>query len=128
MSSDSERIYPCCDCGKMRSKDEGGTTFSCCDECWDKQYPKDSERKAAEEAYRDAYGISPKENPEFDIFKAGRSSALKELEQIAREAFDVGWYASASFQHPATQEQNVLTKEFQDYWQKKTESKEVGND
>lgn len=29
------RIYPCDGCGKLRSKDEGGTTFTVCDECWD---------------------------------------------------------------------------------------------
>lgn len=33
--SDSDRVYPCRDCGKLRSKDEGGTTFTVCDECWD---------------------------------------------------------------------------------------------
>ena len=37
---DDERIYPCDDCGKMRSKNEGGTTFTVCDECWDKQHGK----------------------------------------------------------------------------------------
>ena len=37
--------YPCNDCGKLRSKAEGGTTFSICDECWDKKYPK--ERKVS---------------------------------------------------------------------------------
>lgn len=30
--------YPCQDCGKLRTKDEGGTTFTVCDECWDKHY------------------------------------------------------------------------------------------
>lgn len=35
------RIYPCADCGKMRSKAEGGTTFTFCDECWDKHYGED---------------------------------------------------------------------------------------
>ncbi len=40
---DADRIYPCDDCGKLRSKDEGGTVFTVCDECWDKHYkPKDS--------------------------------------------------------------------------------------
>ena len=34
------RIYPCDDCGLMRSKAEGGTTFTCCDECWEKHYGK----------------------------------------------------------------------------------------
>lgn len=30
-----ERIYPCSRCGTMRSKAEGGTTFTVCDECYD---------------------------------------------------------------------------------------------
>lgn len=38
--SDDERVYPCADCGVMRSKNEGGTTFTVCDDCWDKHYPK----------------------------------------------------------------------------------------
>jgi hypothetical protein len=33
-------IYACVKCGKMRTKTEGGTTFSVCDECWDKNHPK----------------------------------------------------------------------------------------
>jgi len=40
---DNERIYPCADCGKLRSKAEGGTTFTVCDECWDKKYPPKAE-------------------------------------------------------------------------------------
>lgn len=32
-----ERIYPCDDCGVMRSKAEGGTLFTVCDHCWDKR-------------------------------------------------------------------------------------------
>jgi hypothetical protein len=31
-----EDAYPCTKCGKLRTKDEGGTVFSYCDECWDK--------------------------------------------------------------------------------------------
>lgn len=27
--------YPCAKCGKLRTKDEGGTTFTVCDKCWD---------------------------------------------------------------------------------------------
>lgn len=37
-STDAERIYPCDKCGKLRSKAEGGTCFSLCDECWEKHY------------------------------------------------------------------------------------------
>lgn len=36
--ADSDRIYPCDDCGMMRTKAEGGTTFTVCDACWDKHY------------------------------------------------------------------------------------------
>lgn len=36
-SPDDERIYPCASCGKMRSKNEGGTVFTVCDECWNKE-------------------------------------------------------------------------------------------
>ena len=36
------RIYPCANCGKLRTKDEGGTVFTVCDECWDKHWqPKE---------------------------------------------------------------------------------------
>lgn len=37
---DDDRIYACADCGRMRSKNEGGTTFTVCDECWDKHFAK----------------------------------------------------------------------------------------
>ena len=32
-----EPMYPCADCGKLRTKAEGGTTFTVCDPCWDKR-------------------------------------------------------------------------------------------
>lgn len=28
-------IYPCSECGKPRTRDEGGTVFTVCDSCWD---------------------------------------------------------------------------------------------
>lgn len=34
----NDRIYPCADCGMMRTKDEGGTIFTVCEACWDKHY------------------------------------------------------------------------------------------
>jgi hypothetical protein len=37
-AGDEPRIYPCAVCGVMRTKSEGGTTFTVCDKCWDKQY------------------------------------------------------------------------------------------
>jgi len=38
---DNEEVYPCDDCGKLRSKNQGGTTFTVCDECWDKHHGED---------------------------------------------------------------------------------------
>jgi hypothetical protein len=38
----SEPLYPCQDCGKLRTKSEGGTIFTVCDECWDKNYGGDN--------------------------------------------------------------------------------------
>mgnify|MGYP007031186780 FL=1 len=32
----TDRVYPCNECGTMRTKEEGGTTFTVCDECWEK--------------------------------------------------------------------------------------------
>lgn len=37
-SESTPAAYPCADCGKLRTKDEGGTTFTVCDECWDKHH------------------------------------------------------------------------------------------
>ena len=30
-----ENVYPCSKCGAPRTKAEGGTTFTVCDDCWD---------------------------------------------------------------------------------------------
>jgi len=35
-NNDDDRVYPCAKCGTLRSKNEGGTTFTVCDECWNK--------------------------------------------------------------------------------------------
>ena len=34
-----EKLYPCSDCGILRTKAEGGTVFTVCDDCWDKHHP-----------------------------------------------------------------------------------------
>lgn len=38
-----EQTYPCDECGKLRTKAQGGTTFTVCDACWDKAHPKPDE-------------------------------------------------------------------------------------
>lgn len=39
----SDRIYPCSDCGVLRSEEEGGKIFTVCDDCWHKAYPEYAE-------------------------------------------------------------------------------------
>ena len=47
--AESGRIYPCRKCGKLRTKAEGGTTFTVCDDCWDERPQKPAEPKWEEE-------------------------------------------------------------------------------
>ena len=35
-----EMLYTCLDCGKLRTKGEGGTVFTVCDECWNYRLAK----------------------------------------------------------------------------------------
>jgi len=61
-----------------------------------------------------------------EVFLAGRSSALNELEQVAREAFERAWnkrsdWSSPHYTHPGADD---FERAFQDYWQKETESEE----
>ena len=51
MSEDSKdaKIYPCVECGKMRSQNQGGTTFTVCDKCWDKHRKKEHANKLLRE-------------------------------------------------------------------------------
>lgn len=52
---EATRVYPCAMCGVMRSKREGGTIFTVCDDCWDAcQSPA-----AREERCADAVPTSP---------------------------------------------------------------------
>jgi DNA-directed RNA polymerase subunit M/transcription elongation factor TFIIS len=46
----NDRVYPCRRCGKLRSKNEGGTTFTVCDECWDATGPAARIRNHGEKA------------------------------------------------------------------------------
>jgi len=35
------RVYPCADCGVLRTAAEGGTVFTVCDACWNKAHPSE---------------------------------------------------------------------------------------
>ena len=39
------RIYPCDNCGTMRTKAEGGTCFTLCEECWEKEFGSAKSKK-----------------------------------------------------------------------------------
>ena len=56
-----EPLYPCNECGKLRTKDEGGTTFTVCDECWEKNHPKLKKycEDCGAEVSDDGYSIDP---------------------------------------------------------------------
>ena len=41
-----EEKYPCHECGVLRTKDEGGTTFTVCDNCWDKASVKEEKKES----------------------------------------------------------------------------------
>ncbi len=45
IDTDTGRIYPCAKCGTMRTKAEGGTTFTVCDDCWDASAAKSGTSK-----------------------------------------------------------------------------------
>jgi hypothetical protein len=49
-----EPLYPCDECGTMRTKAEGGTTFTVCDACWEKHYRRTPARPASRE-HRNGY-------------------------------------------------------------------------
>lgn len=36
--NDDDKVYPCVECGTLRSKREGGTIFTLCDKCWGKHF------------------------------------------------------------------------------------------
>jgi len=78
------RIYPCAACGTMRSKPEGGTTFTVCDECWDKEHPKSRpvERCSCEEsvALRKA----------LEVIAAPFATDIADVRGIARRALALG--------------------------------------
>ena len=46
--SGEPKKYPCATCGKLRTADEGGTTFTICDECWEKEHTDIDYLKAKE--------------------------------------------------------------------------------
>jgi hypothetical protein len=74
-----DRIYPCGDCGVMRTKAEGGMFFTVCDVCWKKAYPN-----AAETSEDDAATIA-RLRAEVETLRAERDAERARAEQTKRE-------------------------------------------
>lgn len=60
---------PCYDCGKGRTKDQGGEIFTVCDECWNKHFNKDkpNEFKNAEEVCQEKIPYCNADCPEAEF-------------------------------------------------------------
>ena len=39
-----DRVYPCADCGELRSESEGAKIFTVCDRCWNRFHYKKASR------------------------------------------------------------------------------------
>jgi len=74
-----EEMYPCKECGKLRTKDEGGTTFTVCDECWEKSHKP--------QEYCECIGIRINNKNDKNCFRCGKS--LPEPERIKELRFGV---------------------------------------
>ncbi|TXH49882.1 MAG: hypothetical protein E6Q97_21520 [Desulfurellales bacterium] len=82
-----------------------------------------------------AHALKERSHTEYTIgFVDGKAAALKELEQVAREAFEAGRYGkytrNSIMPRPllwSEVQHDFDYKEFEDYWQQKTESKEAND-
>ncbi len=92
--SDEDCIYPCADCGIMRSEAEGGTIFTVCDKCWDKAYrpatiPERNSLRATNEklvAERDeALAHAALETQHHHHLRAERDSLRLRVEELEKE-------------------------------------------
>jgi len=75
-----EEKYPCNKCGVLRTKAGGGTTFTVCDECWDKEWdlkykkPKESELEKILE--------------QLGLAKSGRLDIKQQIINLAKKKVD----------------------------------------
>jgi hypothetical protein len=130
--NDQERVYPCDECGKLRSKDEGGNTFTLCDACWDKHYKKSHHpsqtmkriseleiRKCSLMAMKEAqlYGDDGQPLLEIAIADAQLDADRQEYERAIREIF--GELNEPCEHDPKTpKKRRAKKRECLDCWQK----------
>jgi hypothetical protein len=99
MSEDKDaRIYACKRCGKLRSKNEGGTVFTVCDECWAATSPPPvaATKITFEAKYRDD-GMMFVTSPDIQFFSAVASHGdWATVFEIARETAKVNAAARAA--------------------------------
>ncbi len=85
MNEQSERKYPCIDCGKLRTKAEGGTIFTVCDACWERRH---AEPRAEEATLLDkSVGSHPEEWAKAD--EDGLLDPSKMLEILEQATKDI---------------------------------------
>lgn len=119
-----DRIYPCDDCGAMRTKAEGGTVFTVCDKCWDKHHPKpapvEAERISDEEIdFAIKLGIDAPEHPrqvlakickqqqkDISELKAAIQPILSDYHEILNDKLD----RQHIYQHDYDKKVALLTK------------------
>ena len=83
-SPSPEAIYPCADCGVMRTKDEGGTTFTVCDKCWDKKH------KPSPEARVDWELEARKIAVDYGETSFGEENLFNDVMKVIQAAFEKG--------------------------------------
>lgn len=89
LDPDEGRIYPCKECGIMRTRAEGGTTFTVCDKCWDKKHHQDPSHPTGPDTWC-GEAATPVERPgdkvlvqredlELAVHYAGEAFEMKEV-------------------------------------------------
>ena len=99
-----EELFPCMDCGKTRTKAEGGTVFAVCETCWDKHYAKPKKEEKAENEIPleilmkeflpySAYYVIP------DLAKAFRELAVRKAKDEIVSLKDLEHYKKYDFEN-----------------------------
>lgn len=82
----SEPLYPCQKCGKQRTKSEGGTIFTLCDECWNEYYGGKIMSKPLSKQFGFNYRPISTGSEYQETRNCGFNQALRELDQLSPDA------------------------------------------
>jgi hypothetical protein len=89
----TEPRYPCDRCGTMRTKAEGGTIFTVCDECWDKD--KSRTPPAPAPAEPPAPAALPERWAEFAAYRKADNALRRAEREVNRTEGDPDAYRKA---------------------------------